>query len=101
MGLKDLQINLKVGRIGVIINDNTKLAKNCVTTETIAAPAAPMIGIKIKLPITFKTAPDRLMIHKYFCFSSANIQIFLTVPMYEKAEYQVMICKSGIAAIYA
>ena len=62
---KALIISFAVGRIGLINRHRIKFVKNCVATEAIAAPAAPMSGIKIKFPTTFKTAPDKLIIHKY------------------------------------
>ena len=101
VGLKDLHINFAIGLIGITIKHKTKFVKNCVATEAIAAPATPIRAIRNQFPITFSKAPDKLIIHKYFCFSSANIQIFRMVPIYEKAVYHVMIFNGVAAGKYA
>ena len=46
-------------------------------------------------------APEKLIIHKYFCLFSATIQIFLTVPKYENVVYHTTILSEEIEAIYS
>ena len=80
-GFNARNIKCAVGFIGFNIRHKMKFVKNCVATDAIAAPNAPNTGIRTKFPTTFRIAPERLIIHRYFCFSSASIQMLRTEPM--------------------
>ena len=87
LGFNALIIRGNVGLMGFTIMQRTKLVKNCVKTEAIAAPSSRRIGMRARFKATLITAPERLIIQRYFCFFSARIHTFLTDPIYEKAEY--------------
>ena len=84
-----------------MINPSIKFVKNCVNSEANAAPHAPQKGIITELSTILNKAPDKFMIHKYFCLSSASIHTFLTVPIYEKAMYHIKICNTRTDGRYA
>ena len=83
-----------------MMKPSTKFVRICVIREATAAPSAPIIGIKIKLSTMLPSAPDKFIIHRYRCFSSANIHTFLIGPKYEKVVYHTSIFKISDDSLY-
>ena len=96
MGFNDLSIILLFFLIGFKIKPIITLVNICVMREATAAPTTPITGIKKQFNIMFASAPERFIIHKYFCLFSASIHIFRIAPRYEKVVYQTTTLSAAI-----
>ena len=85
--------------MGFIIKPIITFVNICVHNDAKAAPITPINGISAALSITFIKAPDKLMLHKYFCLFSASIHMLRIGPRYEKVVYQTTKPRTPEAAL--
>ena len=84
-----------------MIQPITTFVNICVSRDANAAPLMPYSGIKNAFNTTLAVAPDKLIIHSYFCLPSLKIQTSLTDPMYENVVYQTTILSALTAPPYS